>query len=217
MEEIFGTGDLVDWSDFVKLCTRFAIDMVFAWIVIYRVYHRLYGGRDFAFTYLVFNVITFSLCVLLRKVPMELGFALGLFAVFGMLRYRTEEIRMRDLTYLFIVIGLGILNGVANKKISMLELLTVNAVITGIAMLELRRGAREESSTPMLYDNLNLLRPGERAALHADVAARTGLEVIRVQVNRIDMLRDAAEITVHYRSGSGAPPALFAGRDESST
>lgn len=199
MEEIFGTGDLVDWPDFVKLCTRFAIDMVFASIVIYRVYHRLYGGRDFAFTYLVFNVITFSLCVLLRKVPMELGFALGLFAVFGMLRYRTEEIRMRDLTYLFIVIGLGILNAVANKKISLVELVTVNAVIVGItAALELRPAARRSASTPMLYDNLSLLRPGEREALLADLRARTGLDVSRVSVNRIDLLRDAAEITVFY-------------------
>jgi hypothetical protein len=199
VEALFGTGQLADWPDFLKLCTRFGIDLLFASVIVYKVYFRLYGGREFAFTYMVFNIITFSLCVLLRKVPMELGFALGLFAVFGMLRYRTEEIRMRDLTYLFIVIGLGILNGVANKKISLLELLAVNSVIMGITLLELRQGARRHGSTPMLYDNLNLLRPGEQAALHADVAARTGLDVVKVQVNRIDMIRDAAEITVHYR------------------
>ena len=199
MEAYFGTDQFVNWADFIKLCTRFGVDLGFAGIVVYLVYFRLYGGREFAFTYMVFNIITFSLCVLLRKVPMELGFALGLFAVFGMLRYRTEEIRMRDLTYLFIVIGLGILNGVANKKVSLLELLAVNGVIVGITLLELRKGTRRHGSTPMLYDNLNLLRPGEQAALHADVSARTGLDVIKIQVNRIDMIRDAAEITVHYR------------------
>jgi hypothetical protein len=202
VEDLFGTGGLVDWPDLIKLCTRFAVDLLFASIVIYGVYFRIYKGREFAFTYIVFNVITFSLCVLLRKVPMELGFALGLFAVFGMLRYRTEEIRMRDLTYLFIVIGLGILNGVANKKISFAELIVVNAVIAGVTLIELRPKSRSHGSRPMLYDNLNLLKPGQRDELHADLAARTGLDVVRVQVNRIDMLRDAAEITVHYRSAA---------------
>jgi hypothetical protein len=204
VEDLFGTNNLVDWPDFVKLCTRFGFDLFFTSIVVYVVYFRLYGGRDFAFTYFVFNIITFSLCVLLRKVPMELGFALGLFAVFGMLRYRTEEIRMRDLTYLFIVIGLGILNGVANKKVSLLELATVNLVIVGITVLELRPGTRRTGSTPMLYDNLSLLRPGHREELIADVAARTGLDVIRIHVNRIDMIRDAAEITVHYRNAEAS-------------
>ena len=116
MEYIFGTGEFVDWPDFIKLLTRLGIDLAITSIVVLAVYYRQYRSREFAFTYFIFNIITFSLCVLLRKVPMELGFALGLFAVFGMLRYRTEEIRMRDLTYLFIVIGLGILNGVANRR-----------------------------------------------------------------------------------------------------
>ena len=200
MNELFGTEQLIDWPDFYKLLTRFGMDLAFASIVIFVVYYRLYRNREFVFTYYVFNIITFSLCVLLRKVPMELGFALGLFAVFGILRYRTEEIRMRDLTYLFIVIGLGILNAVANKKVSLAELVTVNVVIVGItAGLELHSSNRRNGSTPMLYDNLSLLRPGERAALLADLSARTGFEVVRVQVHKIDLLRDAAEITVFYQ------------------
>jgi hypothetical protein len=135
---------------------------------------------------------------------MELGFALGLFAVFGMLRYRTEEIRMRDLTYLFIVIGLGILNGVANKKISLAELLAVNGVIVmATALLELYPRGRTERSTPFVYDNLALLRPGREAELLADLRARTGLEVVRVEVQRVDLLRDAAELVVHHASGPG--------------
>jgi hypothetical protein len=203
VEYIFGTGEFVDWPDFIKLLTRLGIDLAITSIVVLAVYYRQYRSREFAFTYFIFNIITFSLCVLLRKVPMELGFALGLFAVFGMLRYRTEEIRMRDLTYLFIVIGLGILNAVANKKISLMELLTVNAVIAGVtAGFELHPSANTHGSTPMLYDNLSLLRPGQRAELIADLSARTGFEVVRVQVHRIDMLRDAAEITIHYKGGN---------------
>ncbi len=176
------------------------MNLAFTTIVVAAIYYRLYRNREFVFTYFVFNVITFSLCALLRKVPMELGFALGLFAVFGILRYRTEEIRMRDLTYLFIVIGIGILNAVANKKVSLVELVTVNVVIVGItALIELPAAARRQGSTPMLYDNLTLLRPDQHSALLADLANRTGLEVVRVQVHKIDLLRDAAEITVFYR------------------
>jgi hypothetical protein len=197
--ELFGTGSLVDWGDMAKLMTRLGFNLFFASVVIYGIYYRLYKAREFAFTYFIFNLMTFSLCMLLRKVPMELGFALGLFAVFGILRYRTEAIRMRDLTYLFIMIGLGIVNGVANKSISLAELTTVNAAICAITALELLPG-NSDGSTPMLYDNLNLLRPGRQAELFADVSRRTGFDVIRVQINSIDMIKDAAEITVYYRT-----------------
>jgi hypothetical protein len=200
VDEIFGTGAIIDWEDFLKLTSRFGLDLAFTTIIVVGVYYRLYRSREFVFTYFIFNIITFSLCVLLRKVPMELGFALGLFAVFGILRYRTEEIRMRDLTYLFIVIGLGILNAVANKKVSLAEVITVNTLIAGItAGLELSASSRAHGSTPMLYDNLNLLHPGRRCELLADLSERTGADVVRVQVHRIDLLRDAAEITIFYQ------------------
>ncbi len=199
-DDFFGTDRFMDPGDFLRLSTRLSLNFAFAAIVILVVYYRLYKNREFVFTYYIFNLITFSMCVLLRKVPMELGFALGLFAVFGILRYRTEEIRMRDLTYLFIMIGLGIINGVANKKVSTAELLLVNGAIVGVtALLELPMAARRFGSTPMLYDNLKLLQPQFRAELIADITQRTGLEVMRVQVHRIDMLRDAAEITVFYK------------------
>ncbi len=201
--DFFGTEQFMDAGDFLRLVTRLSLDLSFVAVVVLLVYYRLYKNREFVFTYFIFNLITFSMCVLLRKVPMELGFALGLFAVFGILRYRTEEIRMRDLTYLFIMIGLGIINGVANKKVSTAELLLVNTAIVGLtALLELPASARRYGATPMLYDNLRLLQPQHRAELVADLQARTGLDVMRVQVHRIDMLRDAAEITVFHRGAS---------------
>jgi len=199
VDTLLDTGGLVDWPHVIKLCTRFGIDLFFTSIVVYGVYFRLYRAREFAFTFLIFNIITFSLCELLRQVPTELGFALGLFAVFGILRYRTEAIRMRDLTYLFIVIGLAIVNGVANEYVDLAELLLVNGVIVGVTAMEVLPTRRTHEATPMLYDNLGLLRPGFTDELYADVARRTGLKVVRLEVNRIDMLREAAEVTVHYR------------------
>jgi len=199
---MFGSKMWVDQADLAKLMVRLTIDLFFAGIVIYVVYYKLYKNREYLFTYFLFNIITFCLCFLLRKVPIELGFALGLFAVFGILRYRTEPIRIRDLTYLFIVIGLGILNALANKKVSVAEVLVVNSVIVGMtAVLELGGGRSGDNSVPILYDNLALLKPSAKAELYKDLQERIGAEVIRVQVQRIDMLRDAAELVVFYRTG----------------
>ena len=199
MNDLLGINEFFDAEDLAKLMLRLGINLCFAAIVIRAVYYRLYRNREYVFTYFLFNVITFALSFLLRKVPIELGFALGLFAVFGILRYRTEPIKIRDLTYLFIVIGLGILNAVANKKISVVELLAVNGTIVGLtALLELYPTNRSQRSTPVHYDNLELLRPEHRAELLEDLSTRTGLTVKRVEVLEIDMLRDSADITIYY-------------------
>ena len=154
----------------------------------------------------VFNLMTFSICMLLRKVPVDLGFALGLFAVFGILRYRTEPVRIKDLTYMFIVIGLGIVNGIANKKISGAELLTVNALISCTAVfIELIPTDKRERSIPMLYDNLALLAPGKQTELVADLTTRTGLVVKRVELVRYDLVRDSAELMIIYEQQANQP------------
>jgi Domain of unknown function (DUF4956) len=199
VNDLFGTETFFDSQDFLRLMFRLGVDLAFATIVIWFVYYRIYRNREMVFTYYVFNVITFTLCALLRKVPMDMGFALGLFGVFGILRYRTEQIKIRDLTYLFILIGVALINAVANKKVSAAELLAVNAVICVMcAVLELPRHGRRHGATPMIYDNLALLKPGAQEALLADLSARTGMSVVRVEVNTIDFLRDSAEITVVY-------------------
>ena len=201
MSDLIGLSLLIDWHDFTKLVLRFAMNLFFAGVVIRGVYERCHKNPEYVFTYYLFNVITFSMCLLLRKVPIELGFALGLFAVFGILRYRTEPIRIRDLTYLFIVIGIAILNAVSNKKVSVAELAFVNVAIVGItAFLELRTAQRGIETIPVQYDNLKLLAPESRPALLEDLAARTGLNVYQVDVVKIDMLRDCADLIVSHRS-----------------
>ena len=183
-----------------ELFSRLALDLAFTWVVTRQVYFRLYRNREHVFTCCLFNVVTLCLCVLLRRGPAELGFGLTLFGVFGILRYRTEQIRSRDLTYLFIVIGLGIINGVADVGVRAAELLALNGLIVSLtALLELGLRRTPEGSTPILYDRLELLQPGNEATLVADLACRTGLAVVRVETQRIDLLRDAAEITIYFR------------------
>ena len=199
MPELMGVGSLVGWDDLTTLLARLALDLAFVSIVIQLVYFRLYQNREHVFTCHLFNLVTLCLCLMLRKGPAELGFGLTLFGVFGILRYRTEQIRSRDLTYLFIVIGMALINAVANKKVSAAELLLVDSVICGmVALLELPRSVRNHGATPMIYDNLALLKPGKEQALINDLSERTGMTVMRVEVHTIDFLRDAAEITVVY-------------------
>lgn len=200
MPEMIGLGSLVSGDGLTTLLARLALDLAFTAVVAHFVYFRLYRNREHVFTCYVFNVVTLCLCLLLRKGPAELGFGLMLFGVFGILRYRTEQIRSRDLTYLFIAIGIGIINGVADRNVSAAELLVINGVIVGMtALLELGLSGAPEDSTPMLYDRVELLQPGREAILLADIANRTGLAVLRVETQRIDLLRDAAEVTVYFR------------------
>ncbi len=198
MHELFGFDSFLDWPDLAKLLLRLGLDLAVATIVIRLIYFRLYRGREYLFTYYLFNIITFSLCFLLRKVPAQLGFALAIFGVFGILRYRTEQIRIRDLTYLFIVIGVAIVNSVSNRSVSLAELLIVNgSIVVATAWLELVP-RNSEQARPMTYDRLDLLQPGKESDLNADIAHRTGTNVQHVTVQSVDMLRDSAEIVVYF-------------------
>ena len=183
----------------IRFILRLGIDLLFASIVTFAVYMRRYGRNEYLFTYMMFNVITFTLCFSLRQVPIELGFALGLFAVFGILRYRTEPIRIHDLTYLFIVIGLGIYNAVANNQVSLSELLIVNAVISGLpGLLESRLQLHRFSSMNILYDNLDQLTASKKDFTE-DLTKRTGKSVQHFRINNIDLLRETVDITIIYK------------------
>ena len=206
MIDTFGIRLLATASDIVPLLMRLGIDLLALGIVVRAVYYRLYGQRDYLFTYILLNVVTFSLAYLLSKVPIELGFALGLFAVFGILRYRTEAINVRNLTYLFVVIGIGLLNALATDRVALAELLLVNLVIAGtVAGLEFAAASHREHSHRILYDRLELIAPGRATELLADLRRRTGLPIERCEIGDIDLLRDAVDITGYYPAGPRPP------------
>ena len=194
-------GTLLLGSDNVSvLIARLILDLLVTGIVVRLVHYRLYRNRDYIFTYVLLNLVTFSLVYLLSSVPVELGFALGLFAVFGILRYRTEAIQVRNLTYLFVVIAIALLNALAKAGISLAELLIVNGVIVGmVCLLEAAPFSGREESRRIRYDRLDLLGPATSAALLDDLRARTHLPVERYEIGDVDLLRDSATITVHYR------------------
>ena len=199
MAELLGAAAVFNPTEFFSLASRFALNLTFVFILVRLIYYPIYERRDYVFTYFMFNVVTFLLCFLLRRVPIELGFALGLFAVFGILRYRTEPIGIRDLTYLFISIGIALINALASNVVSVVELLFVNGVIVGMPfVLERAFMVGEGGEKRLRYDRIDLLKPGQEQALIEDLTARTGLEIKRVRVLRMDLLRDTANIVVFY-------------------
>tara|TARA_B100000886_G_C20388240_1_gene477069 strand:+ start:166 stop:762 length:597 start_codon:yes stop_codon:yes gene_type:complete len=196
--ELFGI-DLYDSKDLIKLLFKFSIDLIFLFIIVRVIYYRIKDEKDYVFTFFMFNILTFFICYLLRKVPMEMGFALGLFAVFGILRYRTEAIPIRQMTYLFIVIGLSMINSLANKSISWFEILLANGIITIITYLIDRVWfSTIELTKTILYEKIELIKPENEQELIEDLKKRTGLQIVAVKIDKVDFLRDTAQIKIYY-------------------
>lgn len=201
LEKFLGFEKIFDANDTSQLLFRLALECVFAYIVINRVFCRRYQNFDHVFTLWLFSIVTFSIAFLLRKVPMELGFALGLFAVFGVLRYRTESIGVKDLTYLFVVIGLALINALSNKKISLTELLIVNVtIIASVFLIDGSHRRSHEQRLEVTFDRVDLLGPEKRSELMAELGRRLSLSPTRVVVNQVDLLRDVASLHVYFQA-----------------
>ena len=195
---VFGI-EFFDLEDFSKLLFRFGINFIFLLIIVRLIYYRVKDDKDYVFTFIMFNILTFFICFLLRKVPMQMGFALGLFAVFGILRYRTEAIPIRQMTYLFIVIGISMINALSNKSVSIFELIFTNGFITLITYLIDRVWFQTiEESKNILYEKIDLIKPENQEDLIKDLKERTGLPIHAVKIVKIDFLRDTASITIYY-------------------
>ena len=208
MSEFFGASLLPTTADVTILLSRAVLNVLVTTIVVRAVYFRLYHHRDYVFTFFLVNVVTFSLAFLMSRIPLGLGFALGLFAVFGILRYRTEAIQVRNLTYLFVVIGIGLLNALADENISLVELLVVNGLIVGaVCLLEARPFSGREESHRIVYDRIDLIGSGSAAELLKDLRTRTGLPIARYEIGTVNLLRDTAEITVYYPASGRRSPS----------
>jgi hypothetical protein len=196
--EIYGT-QFFDLQDLSKLLFKFGINFIFLIVIVRAIYYKVKDDKDYVFTFIMFNILTFFICFLLRKVPMEMGFALGLFAVFGILRYRTEAIPIRQMTYLFIVIGISMINALSNKSISIFEVLFTNGFITLITYLVDSVWFQSiEESKNILYEKIDLIKPDNQEKMMKDLKQRTGLPIHAVKVDKIDFLRDTASITIYY-------------------
>ena len=191
--------ELMNWEDFWDLVIRASFNLFVVLILVRVLYYRITPRKEYLFTYILISVVVFFMIMLLENVGVEIGFALGLFAIFGMLRYRTQQIPIREMTYLFLVIGVSVINSLANRRVSYAELLLTNAAIILVTyLLEKVFLMKTESKKLVFYEKVELIKPDRRVELIADLEERTGLKIHRVDVERIDYLRDAARIHIFY-------------------
>ena len=195
--EIFGT-ELFN-KDFYELLIKLLFNLAIVSYIVRYLYFNSTKNKDYLFTYLMISITVFLLCFLLENVKLQLGFALGLFAIFGIIRYRTDPIPIKEMTYLFIVIGISIMNALANKKISYSELIFANlSILTLTYILERIWLLKKESRKNITYEKIDLIVPEKREELLKDLKIRTGLNINRVEVRRIDFLSDTAQIRIFY-------------------
>ena len=195
--EIFGT-ELFN-KDFYELLIKLLFNLAIVSYIVRYLYFNSTKNKDYMFTYLMISITVFLLCFLLENVKLQLGFALGLFAIFGIIRYRTDPIPIKEMTYLFIVIGISIMNALANKKISYSELIFANlSILTLTYILERIWLLKKESRKNITYEKIDLIVPEKREELLKDLKIRTGLNINRVEVRRIDFLSDTAQIRIFY-------------------
>lgn len=186
-------------DDFWELITKFALDATVVFILIRLIYFPVHRKKENLFTYFVFNLLIFFLCILMNNVKLSVGFGFGLFAIFSVIRYRTEQVEIKDMTYLFAVITVAVINSLAGKKISWAELVFANGMILlMVFLLEQVWLTRHEAMRHLIYERIDLIRPENKDKLYADLEKRLGLRVSRVEVGRIDLLRDTAQLRVFY-------------------
>ena len=186
-------------DDFIKLAFRFLINLLAILLIARTIYYPLAKRKDYLFTYIMISILVFFICFTLKKFELGLGMALGLFAIFGIIRYRTDPIPIKEMTYLFIVIGISVINALANKKMSYAELLLTNSIIVfatyGMERLWL---LKHESRKVITYEKIDLIVPENHVLLKEDLEKRTGLKINRLEIGKINFLNDTAQIFIHY-------------------
>jgi hypothetical protein len=195
-------------EELMKMASKFGwrllIDFSSVFVLIRFIYYPLYKHRELFFTFFIFNLIIFLISFLLNKVELSMGAAFGLFAVFSMLRYRTEDISIKDMTYLFLTIALGLVSAVTKIKdtpdhLEHIFLCLINGTVLVITyLLESRILMKKEVVKTLVYENIELIKAERKEEMLADIRNRTGINAHRFSIQKIDFLKDSAQIKIYY-------------------
>jgi len=186
-------------EDFYLLLMRLAINMVFITILIRFLYYEKTKRKDYLFTYYLIGTITFFLCFGLKKLDIDTGMGLGLFAIFGIIRYRTDAIEIKEMTYLFLIIGLSVVNALASNKLSIAEMALINVFMVVLTyILEFLWLMKHETRKTIIYERIDLIVPEKEVEMKKDLEKRTGLSLNRFEIGKIDFLNDTAQVRVYY-------------------
>jgi hypothetical protein len=192
--------EIFNSAGFLELVIRFSLNLGVIFLLVRWLYYSVSKRKDYLFTYILISCIVFLLCFLLESVKLQIGFALGLFAIFGIIRYRTHSIPPKEMTYLFLIIGVSVINALANKKTSIAEVLFTDIVIVLVTYgLEKVWLLKSVAAKRITYEKIDLIRPENYDLLIADLTARTGLKNIqKVEIGEINFLRDTCKIVVYF-------------------
>lgn len=195
-------GDWLGISDsIITLPLMFLFNFLMVWILVYFIYYKVSKRRDYYVTFMLFSNAMFLLLWLMQILDIQTGFVLGLFAIFGMIRYRTETVPIREMTYLFIIIAQSVINSLSLKadELAWHQLLFANITLIILAgVFELWSRRERKTSKVILYEKIENIVPERRAELLSDIQARTGIKPIDIEIGHIDFLRDVAYIKVYY-------------------
>lgn len=214
-----GNGNGEMWNFFL----RFGINLIMIYVLIRLIYYPRHKNKDFLFTFILFNVVNFLICVLLSAAKIKMGFAFGLFAIFSILRYRTVTVPVREMGYFFISVAVGLINALAvvrgnpftDIKNFPYELLLANGIVLVIVLLLDRKSKLQHQNFKEInYERIDLIQPQNREDMLQDLRKRTGLPINRVEIIKIDFLRDVATIHAFYLSTENETTSLGMGGDE---
>ena len=200
-------------TDLTQFLLGAGFNLLVTLLIVRGVYYPVTQDKNFVFTFIGFNMIIYFVLGFLTSVEVGVGVGFGLFAIFSLLRYRTDEIPIREMTYLFILIALGVMNSLMHSG-SLLQIGIANAVILVILfVLEKGWGFQFEANKRVAYDKIELIGPARSEELLADLRERTGIAVKRVEIGRIDLLHDMADLKIFYDE----TPRLSAKRQSTTT
>lgn len=193
-------SNFVESYPVLGLIIRFTFNLLVVGIIVRGLYYTLTRKKNYMFSFLLIGVVVFLVCFLLESLDMGVGFALGLFAIFGIIRYRTNPIPIKEMTYLFVVIGVSVLNGLATANVTYLELVFTNIIVILIVyILEKVWLMKNEAKKVIDYEKIELIQPDKRAELIKDLKLRTGLPINRVEIGRINFLRDTVRLIIYFQ------------------
>jgi len=179
-----------------KFLISLGINLLNVALIILLIYYPNYRKLDYIFTFVIFNLVIFLLTFVLKYVKLSVGAAFGLFAVFSMLRYRTQGLSIKDLTYMFIFIAMGVISAI---QLDYYQLVAIHGIILFSAfLLDGRVIFKNEQIRSIQYENIELIKPANREALMEDLRNRTGLKIHRIVIGKINFLKDSAAIKVYY-------------------
>ena len=187
-------------EDFYSLLLRFIFNIIVLTIIVRFIYYPKTLRKDYLFTYYMISITSFVLCFALKKLDIDTGMGLGLFAIFGIIRYRTNTMRIKEMTYLFVSIGLSVVNALSGGQVSYAEVGFINVIVVlALLFLEYVWFQKTDASKVIMYEKIENIKPENYDVLVADLEKRLGLKIVKAQVGKVDFLKDTAQVKVYFK------------------